>query len=90
MQVLEPGDQVYTEYFNSYDNPYPLYHVMASGLTTTTGVNYTCDDFRLDPAGLRDHPECDFVRGPSFGMIELEYTKAAKLENIKLQVNQRF
>jgi hypothetical protein len=24
-----------------------------------------------DPVGLRDHPECNFVRGPSFGMVEV-------------------
>jgi hypothetical protein len=24
-----------------------------------------------DPVGLRDHPECNFVCGPSFGMVEV-------------------
>ena len=26
---------------------------------------------KQDPLQLRDHPECDFVRAPAFGMIEV-------------------
>ena len=55
IKVLKPGDQVYSEFFDSYNNPYPLYQVMASGLTTTTGVAYTCDDFRCV---CRLHVDC--------------------------------
>jgi hypothetical protein len=46
---------------------------MASGMSTSTGKNYTCESYRLDPFHLRTHPECDFVRGPSFGMIDIDY-----------------
>ena len=40
-----------------------------------TGVNYTCEDYRLDPLGLRTHPECDFVRGPSYGRVIFDYSE---------------
>lgn len=39
------------------------------------GVNFTCEDYRLDPLGLRTHPECDFVRGPSYGRVVFEYSE---------------
>lgn len=38
------------------------------------GLNYTCESFRKDPLKLRTHPECDFVTGPNFGRIVVEYT----------------
>eukprot|EP01035_Chromulina_nebulosa_P027157 gene27157-35671_t len=37
-------------------------------MSSSTGVNWTCDEFRLDPLHLRTHPECSFVRGSNFGM----------------------
>ena len=56
------------------------------------GVNFSCTGYRTDPTGLRDHPACDFVRGPSFGMLEVEFTGAsssageAVLEAVRMQV----
>lgn len=48
---------------------------MASGLSMNAEMNFTCDVLRRDPLRLRDHPECDFVRAPSFGMIEVEWER---------------
>ncbi|CAM6118223.1 unnamed protein product [Calypogeia fissa] len=73
VKVLRPSKQAYSQYYESVDFSYPLFQVMASGLTTSTGANYSCDGWTRDPVGLRDHEECDFVRGPSFGMIEVEW-----------------
>ena len=72
IKALNPGDQLYSSYYFSKDNLKPIYQVMASGMSTSTGHNFTCDDYRLDPLKLRTHPECDFVRGPSFGMIQFD------------------
>ena len=69
IKALNPGESLYSSYYNSKDNKKPIYQIMASGMSTSTGQNFTCEDYRLDPLGLRTHPECDFVRGPSFGMI---------------------
>lgn len=44
---------------------------MASGLTNETGKNWTCESYRRDPHGLRDHAECSFLRGPSFGTLQV-------------------
>jgi hypothetical protein len=55
---------------------------MASGLTNETGKNWTCESFRRDPHGLRDHAECSFLRGPSFGTVQVDW--AAR--RVKLQV----
>ena len=74
IKALNPGDHLYSSYYNSKDNPKPIYQIMASGMSVSTGQNFTCDDYRLDPLGLRTHPECDFVRGPSFGLIEFDVT----------------
>jgi hypothetical protein len=37
-----------------------------------------------DPVGLRDHPECNFVCGPSFGMVEIEWEDADPI--VRLQI----
>jgi hypothetical protein len=72
IKALNPGDQLYSSYYNSKDNVKPIYQIMASGMSTSTGQDFSCDDYRLDPLKLRTHPECDFVRGPSYGMIEFD------------------
>lgn len=71
IKALLPGNQLYSKFYDS--PPTPLYQIMASGMSTSTGINYTCDSYRLDPFHLRTHPECNFVRGPSFGMIDIDY-----------------
>jgi alkaline phosphatase D len=70
IKVLNPGSsKKYASVYNSASNPKPIYQVMASGMSYSTGQNYTCSDFRLDPLQLRTHPECSFVTGPNFGMV---------------------
>ena len=54
----------------------PVPQLMASGLTSSTGSNVSCDGFALDPLSLRVHPECAFVRGPSYGRLVFEYEAA--------------
>lgn len=46
-----------------------IYQLMASGLTSSTGKDFVCEDFRLDPMGLRTHAECNIVTGPNFGRV---------------------
>ena len=67
------GDKTYTF-------PKPIHQLMASGMSTSTGSNVTCDSFRLDPLGLRTHPECSFVRGPSFGRVQFQYSRQDLLQ----------
>ena len=57
IKKLEPGKQRYSDFFDSEKLSQPIYQVMASGMTTSTGKNYSCDSYRLDPDGLRTHPE---------------------------------
>ena len=59
---------------------------MASGMSVSTGKNYSCESYRLDPDKLRTHPECSFVRGASFGMIELQYSRDEVIEGISLKI----
>ena len=66
-----PGEQPYATQYGTRGLPYPLYQVMASGLTNETGKNWTCESYRRDPHGLRDHAECAFLRGPSFGTLQV-------------------
>eukprot|EP00241_Pyramimonas_parkeae_P003592 CAMPEP_0114237380 /NCGR_PEP_ID=MMETSP0058-20121206/7357_1 /TAXON_ID=36894 /ORGANISM="Pyramimonas parkeae, CCMP726" /LENGTH=654 /DNA_ID=CAMNT_0001349413 /DNA_START=109 /DNA_END=2073 /DNA_ORIENTATION=+ len=83
IKVLRPGpEQPYSETYQSTHIPYPIFQVMASGLTNETGQNFSCSDYRLDPNKLRNHPECDFVRGPSFGMVEIDWISRV----VRLQV----
>ena len=65
---------------NSYTFPKPIHQLMASGMSTSTGSNVTCDSFRLDPLGLRTHPECSFVCGPSFGRVQFKYSRQDPLK----------
>jgi hypothetical protein len=52
--------------------------VMASGMTLSTAVpGRKCDSYMLDPAHLRDHPECDIVLEPNFGMLEIEWSNSS-------------
>jgi hypothetical protein len=82
-QVLRPDLQPYAPHYQSVNLNYPLFQVMASGLTTSTGTNFSCEAAG-DPVGLRDHPECNFVRGPSFGMVEVEWEDADPI--VRLQI----
>lgn len=75
IRVLKQGEQEYKKYYGDIKFRYPLYQVMASGLSMNAEMNFTCDVLRRDPLRLRDHPECDFVRAPSFGMIEVEWER---------------
>ena len=65
---------------NMYTFPKPIHQLMASGMSISTGSNVTCDSFRLDPLGLRTHPECSFVRGPSFGRVQFQYSRQDPLK----------
>ncbi|KAH9533048.1 hypothetical protein CY35_18G030200 [Sphagnum magellanicum] len=83
IRVLRPDLQPYAPHYQSVNLNYPLFQVMASGLTTSTGTNFSCEA-AADPVGLRDHPECNFVRGPSFGMVEVEWEDADPI--VRLQI----
>eukprot|EP00903_Cladosiphon_okamuranus_P013391 g12479.t1 len=75
IKALLPGaDTPYAEWYSSEGNEFPVYQVMASGMTTSTAVkNRGCDGFYLDEAGLRTHPECDLVQDPNFGLLQVNY-----------------
>jgi hypothetical protein len=48
--------------------------VMSSGMTTSTATpGRACEGYLLDPAGLRDHPECDIVLEPNFGLLIIDW-----------------
>jgi alkaline phosphatase D len=77
----------YVSYYHALNNSQAIYQVMSSGMSESTAIHYTCEDFRRDPMHLRTHPECSFVIGPNFGRIVLDYDeKQQKLNHIKLQV----
>ncbi|BFI29582.1 hypothetical protein AXG93_3242s1330 [Marchantia polymorpha subsp. ruderalis] len=84
IRVLKPKQQIYSKYYEDVQLSYPLFQVMASGLTTSTGANFSCDDSRRDTTGMREGGPCSFVRGPSFGMIEVNWKEADPV--IRLQV----
>jgi alkaline phosphatase D len=69
IKVLRNGKQVYSHYYQSENFSQPIYQIMSSGLTDSTARNVSCEDYRLDPMGLRTHSECSFVRGPNFGRV---------------------
>eukprot|EP00250_Pteridium_aquilinum_P024614 c2932_g1_i2 orf=363-1439(-) len=73
IRVLKQGAYHSLKHFGDLEVSYPLYQVAASGLTTSTERNFTCDVLRQDPLRLRDHAECNFVQAPSFGMIEVKW-----------------
>lgn len=67
--------------------PFSITYSVAYDVCDLVGQNYSCSSFRLDPLGLRDHPECDFVRGPAFGMIELEFDQTdSKISKVHMQI----
>ncbi len=82
IKVLKNGEQIYST-FNDYDSRYnkqSIYQLMSSGLSSSTAKNVTCEDYRLDPMGLRTHSECSFVRGANFGKIIFEYSHSNNKE----------
>ncbi len=50
-------------------------------MSASTGRAVTCEDYRLDPLGLRTHPECDFVRGANFGRVSNVYPRPKAVLN---------
>lgn len=75
------------EYYDSSENLQDLYQIMSSGLTSSTARDWTCEDFRLDPMGLRTHAECSFVTGPNFGKLLFQYdAETESLQTITLQI----
>eukprot|EP00903_Cladosiphon_okamuranus_P012811 g11973.t1 len=75
IKALLPGaDTPYAEWYSSEGNEFPIYQVMSSGMTYSTAhPNRTCDDWYLDEAGLRTHPECDLVLDPNFGLLQVKF-----------------
>ena len=70
IKVLDPGPSTaYASLYHSAGNSKPVYQLMASGMSESTAKLVSCESYRLDPLHLRTHPECDFVTGPSFGMV---------------------
>jgi alkaline phosphatase D len=71
IKVLKNGKQLYSNFkvYDSETNDQSVYQLMSSGLSESTARNVTCEDYRLDPLGLRTHSECSFVRGPNFGKV---------------------
>ncbi|KAL2619841.1 hypothetical protein R1flu_000046 [Riccia fluitans] len=88
IKVLQPGKKSYSDAYNSFHLPRPVYQVMASGLTTDTAQKVTCDGYRVDKLGFRPGGECAFVSGPAFGMIEIDWDAPEQL--VKLQVRDEF
>eukprot|EP01034_Spumella_vulgaris_P023023 gene23023-29211_t len=89
IKALLPGVQRYSSYdlYDSEHNPQTVYQVMSSGMSASTARNVTCEEYRLDPLGLRTHPECAFVRGANFGRVLLEKSRDNKrIARLRLQV----
>eukprot|EP00897_Mesotaenium_endlicherianum_P005053 jgi/Mesen1/4576/ME000232S03835 len=71
IKVLRPGQQPFDALYPTRSLKRPIYQVMASGLTNDTAVPLACHHrVAGDPLGLRDHPECSFVSGPAFAIVE--------------------
>ncbi|KAG0578100.1 hypothetical protein M758_5G198700 [Ceratodon purpureus] len=73
IKILQPGNRRYSNDYGSTDLPRPLVQVMASGLTNNTAAPAACEGFRIDKVGLRPNGACDFVSGPAFGLIEVDW-----------------
>lgn len=58
---------------------------MSSGLTESTARDVACSGFRKDPMHLRTHAECDFVRGPNFGLLDVRFV-GGEVGEVRLQV----
>lgn len=82
LKVLRPGKSLYSEEYQSERLAKPVYQVMASGLTVDTAKPATCQGFHRDRMGLRVPGECDFVAGPAFGMVEVDWEQ----EMVSLQI----
>ncbi|KAJ7525401.1 hypothetical protein O6H91_17G049000 [Diphasiastrum complanatum] len=85
IRVLRPGRQPYGGYFEGVNITYPLFQVMASGLTTSSTKNFSCEGIWSDPLGFRDHGECNFVRGPSFGMVQMEWEQHNAIARLQIR-----
>lgn len=85
IKALRGGDRVYASYYNSSHLSKPIVQVMASGMSASTARNFSCEDFRLDPMGLRTHPECSFVTGPNYGRLLME-TEGDHLARVRMQI----
>ncbi|CAN0212970.1 unnamed protein product [Pylaiella littoralis] len=89
IKAMLPGAETsYSEWYSSQDNAFPVYQVMASGMTTSTAtVGRSCDTFYLDEAGLRTHPECDMVQDPNFGFLEASFEDGTEgFASLEMQV----
>jgi alkaline phosphatase D len=73
LKVLRPGKNLYTSDYLSETLEKPIYQVMASGMTTDTAKTATCQGFHRDRMGLRVPGECNFVSGPAFGVVEVDW-----------------
>ncbi|KAI5079699.1 hypothetical protein GOP47_0005178 [Adiantum capillus-veneris] len=82
IRVLKPGVRHTLLHYGDLNLSYPLYQAMASGLTASSTRNFSCDVLRQDPLHLRDHAECDFVKAPAFGMVEVVWASGS----VKLQI----
>eukprot|EP01038_Epipyxis_sp_PR26KG_P008218 gene8218-11124_t len=88
LKILQPGNQTkYGDYYNSKDNSKPIYQIMSSGMSDSTARSITCEDYTLDPLGLRPHGECSFVTGANFGRILFEYkSNIQEIASVSLQI----
>eukprot|EP00611_Tribonema_gayanum_P005967 TRINITY_DN151_c0_g1_i3.p1 TRINITY_DN151_c0_g1~~TRINITY_DN151_c0_g1_i3.p1 ORF type:complete len:494 (+),score=147.18 TRINITY_DN151_c0_g1_i3:660-2141(+) len=75
IKLMQPGEKMaYAQWLGTAEYQRPLLQVMASGMTLSTAVSgRQCSGYLLDPAGLRDHPECDIVLDPNFGLLQVDW-----------------
>lgn len=85
IKILQPGKRMYSDEYDSADLPRPLVQVMASGLTNNTAVPAPCTGFRIDKVSLRPNGPCDFVSGPAFGLIEVEWNTSPPLARLQIR-----
>lgn len=85
IKILQPGNRSYSNDYDSTDLPRPLVQVMASGLTNNTAVPAPCEGFRIDTVGLRPDGACDFVSGPAFGLIEVDWDMSPPLARLQIR-----
>ncbi|CAB1097696.1 unnamed protein product [Ectocarpus sp. CCAP 1310/34] len=86
--LLPGGETPYWEWYSSEGNDFPVYQVMASGMTTSTAErNRSCDTFYLDDVGLRTHPECDLVQDPNFGLLQVGFEDGTEgFSSLEMQI----
>ncbi|GBG77632.1 hypothetical protein CBR_g24078 [Chara braunii] len=85
IKVIRSGQNLYSADYMTANLPHPVYQVMASGLTTDTARNFSCDGIRLDHAGLREHGDCAIVTGPAFGMLEVDWDSPERLVHLEIR-----